>query len=181
VKSAALLAVVLVPVWGQAAKPVAATLPTVAPAPKPAIPRSVLRDLESRFDNSIVTAAADPIDLRGFTRGLYLEGYGVVFTAEIDLIRSPTPNPFRLVIPPAEVVRTHQRKVEHIPVLVQTMKEMMALSANTLTALRPTDQIVLQVRILYQAWEDTKGLPPEIRMKADRKSAVAGEIQVDEQ
>ena len=180
-KPVVLLGVFFAPLWAQAAKPVVAA-PSVAPAGKSPITRPILRDLESRFDNSLVSAnSADPIDLRGFTRGIYLEGFGAVFTAEVDLIRSPTPNPFRLIIPPAEVVRTHQRKVDHLPLLVQTMKDMMALTANTLPALRPGEQIVLQVRIPYQAWEDTKGLPTEIRMKADRKSALAGEIQMEEQ
>ncbi len=33
-------------------------------------------------------------DLLGTTRGVYLEGYGVVFSAELDLIVTPNLNPF---------------------------------------------------------------------------------------
>ena len=41
--------------------------------------------------------------------------------------------------------------------------------------------MVVAVRLLYQPWEDTPGLPGQIVMKGDRQSALAGDIQTEEQ
>ena len=41
------------------------------------------------------------------------------------------------------------------------------------------DQIVVAVRLWYQSWEDTTGLPSQIVMRADRRSAAAGTIKTE--
>ncbi len=183
-----LLFAALVPAFAQISGPVAATARNVEsghvfpPAGSSPVSRQALQKLETRFDDNLGAAGgADHFDLRGYTRGTYLDGYGVLFTAEVDLIVSPMPNPFRQVIPPAEVAKVHQRKLDHVPLLVKLMKEMVTSSASALSALPENSQIVVAVRMLYHPWEDTKGLPAEILMKADRRSALAGQIQMEEQ
>lgn len=187
-KSILLLAAALAPAFAQISGPVAVTVREpesgriVQPAAKAAVSRQELRKLETHFDDNLGNAGGtDHFDLRGYTRGIYLDGYGVVFTAEVDLIVSPMPNPFRQVIPPAEVAKVHQRKLDHVPILIKLMKDMMTSSAGALAELPANDQIVVSVRMQYHPWEDTKGLPTEIVMKADRKSALAGQIQMEEQ
>ena len=45
--------------------------------------------LEKSFDTRLEKASADPMVILGATRGLYVEGYGAIFTTELDLIQTP--------------------------------------------------------------------------------------------
>ena len=56
--------------------------------PTPRIPLSSFVTLERTFDSKLAQmgAGAEPIDLLGATRGIYLEGYGVVFTTEMYVL-----------------------------------------------------------------------------------------------
>lgn len=140
-------------------------------------------DLEKRFDGKLSSlgGANDPTDLLGTTRGIYLEGYGAVFTAELSLINTPGINPFRPTISEQLKEQVHQRKAARVPLLKQAMKEMMKTAAMTLIQVPEGQQFVFAVRLDYLRWEDTMGLPGLIVMKADRKSALAGDVQMEEQ
>jgi hypothetical protein len=174
----AALILMIAPAWAQAPLKVA---PVGVPE-KPNSMRQAFTDLEKRMDNKVASAdSKDPIDLLGLTRGLYLQGYGVVFTTEVSLIVTPTPNPFRQQITKEEAARVHQRKLEHLPLLKKAMREMWMDAASSFTSVPDTEQVVLALRLLYQSWEDTKGLPAEIVMKGPRKAALTGNIQTEEQ
>jgi len=140
-------------------------------------------ELEKQFDTKLATTGApnDPIDLLGATRGLYLDGYGAVFTTEASLIVTPTVNPFRQQIGKEEAARVHQRKLARLPVLRQIMTEMMKTSAMALIQIPDNQQIVVAVRLLYLPWEDTTGLPAEVLMSASRRGVLNGEIKTEEQ
>jgi hypothetical protein len=173
----ATLLLLAAPVWAQAP-----LKPVVAPSTeRPGVPRKVFTDLESNFDYKLrIANDKDPIDLLGLTRGLYLPGYGAVLTTEVSLIATPTINPFRLKITPEEAARVHQRKLDHLPLLKKTMQSMWKDAAAAL-GIPDTEQVVLAVRLLYQPWEDTTGLPGQIVMKGPRKAAVTGDIQTEEE
>src|SRR5207237_7315858 len=59
------------------------------------VKRGALAAMEKSFDARLQQMVTEPFDLLGNTRGLYLEGYGAVFTAEVNLIISPMLSPFR--------------------------------------------------------------------------------------
>ena len=65
----------------------------------------------------------------------------------------------------------HQRKAAKLPLLKQAMREMLAASAASLTALPADDQIVVAVTLFYFSWEDRTGLPSQILMQASKKSS----------
>jgi hypothetical protein len=188
-KSAAVLLVLsLAPAWAQlprppAAAPAAAPAATVTPTEKPRVSRQTLGELERLFDTKLASlgGANDPVDLLGAARGIYLDGYGAVFTAEASLILTPTTTPFHTVITEPEKAKVRQRKLDRLPMLKQVMREMWRDSATTLTAIPDNQQVVIAVRLLYLPWEDTRGLPGEIVMKGDRRAAVTGAIQTEEQ
>jgi len=140
-------------------------------------------DLEKRFDNKLAATGSpnDPIDLLGTTRGLYLDGYGAVFTTELSLIITPTVNPFRKEITKEEAARVHQRKVARLPLLKQAMMEMMRTSAMALIQIPDNQQVVVAVRLLYLPWEDTTGLPAQVLMSASRRGVLNGDIKTEEQ
>ena len=196
-KSAAMLLVLsLAPAWAQlprpqaaapavasAAAPAAAPHASVTPTEKSRVPRQALSDLERRLDTKLASlgGANDPIDLLGAARGIYLDGYGVVLTAEASLIITPGLSPFHQEITQPEKEKVHQRKLDRLPMLKQVMRDMWRDSATGLTAIPDNQQVVIAVRLLYLPWEDTRGLPGEIVMKGDRRAAVTGAVQMEEQ
>jgi hypothetical protein len=193
-RTAVLLALAVAPALSQIAaqiapRPVRAASNTAVPAtfPNPVkamkIAPQTFRELEKRFDNQLATTGgpSDPIDLLGTTRGLYLDGYGAVFTTELSLIITPTVNPFHQEITKEESARVHQRKLARLPVLRQIMAEMMKNSAVTLIQIPDNQQIVLAVRLLYLPWEDTTGLPAQVLMSATRRGVINGEVKSEDQ
>jgi hypothetical protein len=184
-KSAAVLfALSLAPAWAQLPRPLAPTpAAAVTPTEKPRIPRQTLADLERRFDTKLASfgGANDPVDVLGATRGIYLDGYGAVFTVEVSPIITPGLNPFHTVMTEPEKEKVRQRKLDRLPMLKQLMREMWRDSATALTAIPENQQVVVAVRLLYLPWEDTHGMPGEIVMKGDRRAAVTGAFQMEEQ
>src|SRR5437870_87356 len=81
--------------------------------------------LEKSFDTRLEKASADPMVILGTTRGLYIEGYGAVFTTEVDLIQTPNMMLFRSSpMSPEEVARVHDRKLKNVAALKVAMTEM---------------------------------------------------------
>jgi|SRR5271157_724359 len=182
----------LAPAWAQVrpavqvARPVAKPAPpaTAAPRPKINITRQTFRTLEDGFNLKLTSFNPNPAEavyMLGLTRGVYLQGYGAVFSAELDLIQSPTINPFHQKILDEEVIETHKRKLKQLPLLRQAVREQLKACAQGMDMVPPGEQIVMVVRLDYQAWEDVDRLPSQIVLHADRKSAAAGDILVEEQ
>jgi hypothetical protein len=184
---ATLLFAALLPLGAQMASravpAAAAPAPTIGtPGGKVKIPISALYLIERSCDEKL-TGIGEPrtVDLLGATRGVYLEGYGTVFSAEISLVVPPAIYPFHPAVTKEDITSTHQKKVQRLPKLRAAMTEMMKAAANSLSAMPDTQQIVLAVRLDNMKWEDTTGLPGMILMKADRKSALAGIILTQEE
>jgi hypothetical protein len=176
-KCAALL-LCIAPLWGQAPLKVV-NPPTAVQA---GVSRKVFSDLESNSDFKLRTANdKDPLDLLGLTRALYLPGYGAVLTSEVSLVVDPGISPFKQKITPEEAARVHQRKVSNLPVLKKTMQGIWRDAAMALNSIPDSEQVVLAVRVLYQPWEDTTGLPGQIVVKAPRKAILTGNIQTEEE
>src|SRR3954447_24284462 len=68
--------------------------------------RAKLRTAELTGDGRFETMLNDdPASLLGGTRAVYLPGYGLVFSAELDLAPRLTPNPFRPSFTKEDVTR----------------------------------------------------------------------------
>ena len=148
------------------------------------IPLATFVNIERTFDAKVAALANDnlgPVDLLGATRGIYLDGYGVVFTTEMGLVQTPTINPFNNTITDVAKDRVHSAKVKRLPALRNAMLEAVRVIAAGLNQVPDDQQIVLAVRLDYSSWERTAGLPGLITAKADRRSALAGNILVQEQ
>ena len=150
---------------------------TLVLAQSPRVGRPALRAMEQSFDKRILTASSDaPFDLLGTTRGVYLEGYGSVFTTELNLLITTNLSPFQLTIPKEYVTRVHAQKVRRLPLLKRSMQEAMLAAASSLDNVRPQEKIVFGVSIFYYKWEDTSGLPGQIVMHAERQKLL--DVQV---
>jgi hypothetical protein len=142
------------------------------------IPQAMLWNLEKAFDVRLEAMdSKDPLDLLGGTRGLYVQGFGTVFTTEVSLIVTPGISPFRPTISDELKLQVHQRKLAHLPQLEDLMKDLMKVSALTLNPLPDDQKVMYAVRLRYLPYENTAGLPAQILMTSDKKSAILGDIK----
>jgi len=142
----------------------------IAVSAVPRVSREALHAMESSFDKRIQMMSADtPFELLGNTNGVYLEGYGAVFTCEVNLSQSANISPFQTSIPRDYVVKLRQRKLERLPILKKSMQEEMIAMASSLDNVPANERIVLGVKLFYRAWEDTTGLPSQVLMEAERQ------------
>jgi len=154
----------------------AAVMPA-AESGKPRVPRSQLVPLESGFDARISRPGqAEPFDLLGNTRAVYLEGFGVVFTSEVNLV-VVSASPFRPSISKADAANVYKKKLAQHDVLKKAMREMMISSATSLTSLPAEEQVVVAVTLFYYSWEQRAGLPSQILMQAPRAALLKGSSQ----
>jgi hypothetical protein len=166
---------------GQLVRPAAKPAPSAGGA-RVTLTRQTFKTLEDDFNQKLQTFnPSERVYMLGATRGVYLQGYGAVFSVELDLIQSPTLNPFHQKILPEEVTATHDRKLKQLPLLGKAMLQQMMACARALDAIPANEQIVMVIRLDYQPWEDTDKLSSQILLHADRKSAAAGDIQVEQQ
>jgi hypothetical protein len=179
----ALLLLSLAPAWSQVAKPAAAFTAPALPAAKAArIPAQTITGMERTFDNRLLTMADinEPMDLLGDTRGVQLDDYGVVFTTEVSLVRTPGLMPGRPKIPPEMAAHVRTLKVARLPLLKAAMMGMIGNMATEFAQIPASQQLVLVVRLWYAPWEDTTGMPAQVVMKATRASAATGKVETEE-
>jgi len=145
-----------------------------APPTQTKITRVALASIEKTCDGRFLRAnAPDSFYLLGNTRGVYLQGYGVVFSTELDLIMTPNVSPFHQSFTQQEKERIHARKLQRLPVLEQNMRELLISSAASLENLPPNEQVVLAVSLFNYSWEDSRGLPSQIVMQAERQKLLS--------
>src|SRR6202790_3774579 len=96
----------------------------------PRVPRSTVALTEKSLDDRFNKLWSDnPFVVLGPTRGVYLEGYGAVFTAEINLVAGP---PIGIMMPPPDkqdIARHKQQKIARIPELRKALAKMLAVTA----------------------------------------------------
>jgi hypothetical protein len=130
-----------------------------------AVERSIDQKLQ-RF------APGAPMDVLGLAHGVYLEGYGAVFTAEVNLLVTPGITPFRPQIPKEDVERIREAKVKRLPAVKALMQEMLISSASSLDRVQPEERVALGLAIFYNKWENSAGLPRQIVMDGRKRELV---------
>jgi hypothetical protein len=147
----------------------------VASSERSPVALQAIGTLEKEMDSRIAgTGAPDACVVLGGSRGLYINGFGAIFTGEVDLINSPGMiGLMQTTVSPDQKAAIRKRKQAHLPLLQQTMRDvLLSLAASPALKLADTDQVVIAVRLFYRPWEDTAGLPGQIVMRLDRRSGV---------
>jgi len=150
----------------------AAALATAAltPAQTPRVSRAALAGFESKLDRTLSKGdVTDPYDLLGSARGVYLPGYGAVFTAELNLVFTLI-TPFHPEMTASDFQRLHDKKLKKLPALKQAMRQMLIDAAAALETAPPSEQIVLGVTLYYRNSELKDQLPAQIVMQAPRQA-----------
>lgn len=141
---------------------------------KQTVDRNLLGNLERGCNKRIETLFDDPYMLLGLTRGLYLEGYGVVLSAEVNLAITPGATPFRMAMTDDEKAALRKKKMDRLPGLKQAMRDVLVASAKSLEPMPTNEQVVVAITLLNRSFEQTQGLPSQIVMQASRQSLMTG-------
>jgi hypothetical protein len=139
------------------------------------VTRLALATLERQLDSRVERIGSEEqFTLLGSTRGVYLAGFGAVFSTEVDLMASAAVSPFRPEYSKTELLKLKQKKQQRIDVLKNQMREMLLSSAANLSAVPMDERVVIAVTVAYFRWEDKSGLPQQIVMQAPRKALLTG-------
>ena len=139
------------------------------------VTRASMSTLERKLDRSVITLDPNqPGDILGTTRGVYLEGFGAVFSTEVELLPYAAPNPFKPDYTKAEIARLKSTKQVRLGTLRQRMREAMMNAASSLDSVPVNEQVAYAVTIPYWNWEDTGGMPRQILMQAPRAALLQG-------
>jgi hypothetical protein len=141
----------------------------------PRVSWASIRHMEQSVDAKVTNIdKTEPGFLLGPTRGVYLDGYGAVFTAEVDLLPSAAPNPFRPEYSKQDILRLKAKKQMRISLLKQKMRDTIIAASVPLDSVPKEERIALAVTIPYFPWEDGAGLPRQIVMHAPRSLLLKG-------
>jgi hypothetical protein len=110
----------------------------------------------------------EPWFLIGPARGVYLNGFGVVFSAEINLATGPSLSPFKQTITREEIARHRDKKELRLPVLRTRLYAIVGEMAAYLDTLPGNEEFVLVVTLLKYPWEEANGMPSQIVLRVPR-------------
>ena len=147
----------------------AAVCTTAADTPR--VSRPLLATIEKSLDDRISKLWVDnPLALMGSTRGVYLAGYGAVFTTEVNMAIGGA-TLMHTQWTKADKDRHHQQKIERLPQLKQLLKQTLLESAAlpALDAVPLDEQIYLAAFLSRYPWEDPSGIPAQVIVQAPKK------------
>ena len=134
------------------------------------ITRQELAGVEKSMDSTIRSwDVVAPYDLLGFTRGVYLPGYGVVLTTEVNLMITVI-TPFNLPPTGAKLLQLKEKKQQRLAFVRNWMREALVNAGSTLIEVPAEERVVYAVTIFYQSFEDHSGMPNQIIIEAPRRT-----------
>jgi hypothetical protein len=135
------------------------------------VSRAAILAVERGINENFAGYSADPYDVLGTARGTYLEGYGTLFTTELDLINAGpiSASPFKPVVTPQEIATTRERKMKKLVALKESMRTLMANASTTLEGLPPNEHVAMEAILFYYSWENSRGLPHRVFMSAEKQ------------
>lgn len=139
----------------------------------PSVKRGTLAGLEQNLRRSLEKSQ---MEILAVPRGVYLQGYGAVFMTDVNLVYTPSINPFRLTIEEKEIANIHKRKMAQMPVLREDLRQVLLESGSALETVPMNEQVVLVVTFANEQWEVTAGLPSQLTMQARRSNLLDAKL-----
>jgi hypothetical protein len=131
----------------------------------PLVKRDMIAPLEANFKDRMISRQ---MEILALPRGLYVDGVGLVFIADVSLTYAPMINPFQLTISKEVQEKNHETRLRQLPILRQEMRQMMLNASGALETMPKNEQVILGVTIGHQTWESTEGIPSQIVMQGER-------------
>jgi hypothetical protein len=137
-------------------------------ADAPRVSRLVLRPVETSLDSRISRLWQDnALTLVGSTRGVYLDGFGAVFSAEVNTVQVST-SPIHPTLTKEETDLMRKKQIDRVPELTKELKKALVDTAASLDPLAPTDNVVISVLLDHYSWEEKGKLPTQITLQAQK-------------
>ena len=138
---------------------------------EPVVSFNSLKAVEASINDKVRSSINDPYDLLGTARGTYLEGYGALFSVELNLLLVSTPNmlPFNQKITEAEITAMRERKLRKMELLRDSMRGLMLGASKTLTGLPAGERIVMETFLFNYHWENSRGLAHRLVLTAEKQ------------
>ena len=137
------------------------------------VSRASILAVEGNVDQTQKASSADPYLLLGGTRGTYLEGYGALFTFEVDLVSSGgflTVGPFGSPMTAEQLAKLRDRKLKKLPELKDTMRSLIMNASSTLEGLPTNEHIAMEGILLNSPGEkSSREIPRRIFMSAEKQ------------
>jgi hypothetical protein len=141
-------------------------------AAAPRVSGNVLKVVELSLDDRIKSLwPENPFSVIRLSRGLYLDGYGAVFTVDVSPVLSTT-SMMHPTVTKEEVVKAHKVRLERVGELKQAMRIAVADAAAALEPVPADDQVTLVVYLAYHEWEDISGTPGQLTFRGKKKALV---------
>lgn len=154
------------------AVPLCAVAVCAASAATPRVSGNVLKAVEMSLDDRIKSLwPENPFSIIRLTRGLYLDGYGAVFTVDVSPVLSTT-SMMHPTVTKDEVVKAHKVRGERIAQLKQAMRIAVADVAASLDPVPADDQVTLVVYLASHEWEDVSGMPGQMTFRGKKKALI---------
>jgi hypothetical protein len=135
----------------------------------PRVDRLQIEKVEKNLDATLLRFTTDNSHtLIGLTRGVYLEGVGAVFTAEVIVVNAPV-NIMHPLPSKEEIVQMRKKKVERIPLLKRILKDALVAAAGSLETIPADEQVVIAVIVPRFTFEDAAGLPAQVTVQASKR------------
>ncbi len=142
---------------------------TMLTAAAPRIPRPAMQAVERSFDQRFQQFNVDdPIEVLGPARGVYVDKFGVILSAEVNLVVTAI-TPFRPQISGEQVEKLRQKKLARLPEVRKMMRDTLVSAATQLKALGPDEQVVVGLTFFHRSFEAVKDLPGQIVMQAPKR------------
>jgi hypothetical protein len=140
-------------------------------ASEPVVSLGSLRAVEASVNDRMRSNINDPYDLLGTARGTYLEGYGAVFSVELNLVMVSPLNlsPFKQSITEKEIAVMHERKAQKVAALKESLRGLMLSASKQLPGLPANERIVMEAFLFNWNWENARGLPHRIMLTAEKQ------------
>ena len=136
------------------------------------IKMTALEDFEHRFEARLAQIPPPyPFEILFPAPAIYVPGVGVMLSSIVNLSYLDQPSPFRPPFTPKELAAFRERKLQRVPILEQSMREVLAETAasSDIDPVPPNERIILGVTLFYFKWEDSTGLPRQIVMSAEKQ------------
>jgi hypothetical protein len=129
--------------------------------------RADLRTVERSIDRSFGDTR---MVLIGSTRGGYLQGFGAVFTLEVNVVPMANVSPFKPSYTEQELRQLNQRKRGRIPELEELAAGILVTEAGKLGAIPEGENIALIISLFHFTWEYAGDLPAQVVIQAPRRT-----------
>jgi hypothetical protein len=95
-----------------------------------------------------------PMTVVGNSRAAYIDGYGVVFTVQVNIAPVGNISPFRRSYSDEEIRQINVRKRQRIETLEQRTRELLVELSASLPGLPANEKIAIAVSLFHFAWEE---------------------------